>query len=66
MALVITDLESTKDDLVVSNGGGSQSHYPIFADKQGVEYVSLNGHNFTKLATISNLKIIRRETVIRK
>lgn len=61
----------SNQDVVVLNGGGStpntghSSHYPVWLDEKGVEHIYLNGETPTPLANL-NLKITRRETVIRR
>jgi hypothetical protein len=61
----------TNEDLIIIDGGhvragyGSQRHYPIFKDEQGVEYISLNGQRLQKISTIQLDQYSRRETVKR-
>jgi hypothetical protein len=40
----------TNENIVVNNGGGHHSIYPVWEDETGVEYVYLNGHSPTKLS----------------
>ncbi len=59
----------TNQDLIISMGGhaqpglGSQRHLPIFVDKNGTEYVSLNGLSLQKISDLNYTS--RREVVER-
>ena len=61
----------TNQNLIVVFGGhalpgyGSQKHLPIFVDKDGVEYVSINGLSLQKVSDL-NYQHMRRENVERK
>ena len=61
----------SNQNLVVNNGGGRtpttghQSHYPIWLDKNGVEYIYIAGVHLTKLSDL-NFATSRRETVVRR
>lgn len=65
-------MQVTNQDLIVLNGGGltpttgHRSHCPVWADAHGVEYISLDGESFTPLASLTSLKIIKREIVVRR
>lgn len=60
----------TNQNLVISMGGhkqpglGSQKHLPIFVDKNGIEYVSLNGLSLQRLSDLNYQT--RRENIERK
>lgn len=68
---MIDGYKVTNQDLIIMMGGhsqsgmGSQKHLPIFADANGVEYVSLNGLSLQKISDL-NLPNSRREIVERK
>jgi very-short-patch-repair endonuclease len=55
----------TNQDLIVHTGGGHQTHYPIWKDEAGVEYISRDGFTFVRLQN-QEFKQSRRETVVRK
>lgn len=73
-------MEVTNTDLVVLNGGGSvthgdkihaspgtghQSHYPIWKDSDGIEYIYVDGFTPVRLDRLV-FPSSRRETVVRK
>lgn len=62
------ELTVTNENLIIHNGGhpqpgfGSQTHYPIFKDAEGNEYIFRNGITPSKFGGLANT---RRETVTR-
>ena len=54
----------TNQNLVITKGGGAQTHYPIWKDEAGVEYISLNAVTFVKVSELQ-FQTTRRETVNR-
>lgn len=62
-------MKVTDQNIVVNMGGGKpgvghQRHLPIWKDEKGVEYVSINGNGWVKLADQEFVNS-RRETVSR-
>ena len=61
----------TNQNLVVANGGGRtahtghRTHYSIWKDAAGVEYIYLDNVHPVKLADQKGLNVIGRETVVR-
>ena len=59
-------MKVTNQNLVIRSGGSHQTHYPIWIDDAGVEYIpSQNGQTFVKI-TDQISKQAKRETVERK
>lgn len=64
------NLRVSSQDLVVLNGGGTtattghQSHYPIWFDENGLEYLYMDGHTAVLLSNLV-FNSCRRETVNR-
>ena len=59
-------MKVTNQNLVVTTGGSHQTHYPIWVDDTGIEYIpSQNGHTFVRI-TSQISEGSRRETVVRK
>lgn len=63
-------MKVSNEDLIVLSGGtpasGSRSHYPIWLDQNNVEYIYIGGQTPVVLSKQTNLKIIKRETVVRR
>jgi hypothetical protein len=61
-------LKVINQDLIVLSGGtpasGSMTHYPVWIDDEGNEFLYVNGEIPVMLKNFKG-KIIRRETVIR-
>lgn len=54
----------TSENLVVPQGGGHIKSYPIFKDKEGDEFVSIDGHSYIPVGN-TKFNNVKRETVSR-
>lgn len=66
----MSDLHVTDQDLIVCNGGGAypdtghHSHYPIWKDSEGNEYIYIDGHRAIEIGQTGLNG--RREQVVRR
>ena len=59
-------MKVTNQNLIVTTGGSHQTHYPIWVDDEGVEYIpNGSGQALVKLSDQVS-KQAKRETVVRK
>lgn len=59
------NVQSITVSVGTTNGGGMQSHHPIYVDAAGVEHISVDGRTLRKLSDLKHLHIVRREHVNR-
>ena len=55
----------TDQNLVVNNGGGHRTHYSIWTDANGTEYIYIAGVQLTKITDLI-FNNATRETVVRR